>query len=1005
MASSSAAHAAHAAAHTLWHIPDRGTGTPDFTLSSASASSSSSSEQRRPSPASHQQQQHTPHFTPRLNSIPSASCLLLTPAPRHGTTDGITLNNDSPPLSPTATTTDAADRDRLPLFTTTTSPSSTPAPAAHHHHHHHHQHQESTWWNSLIPHRNHTPHHHTKKHAVLITHSRRRSEPVSSAASSSTYFDYEKGILHLSNEDEDEEDDDDDDAQDPTTTLLSPYEDDGHHLLAPPRSASAAAAAAAFWRSSSSSSASASGAVTLSPSPAPSHSSSTSSASTPAYASSSSSSSPQPQPSCAAAPARRGSLRITTANIAPFTSFFGLRERSSRNPALASNTSPASSSSSFFGALYSHRSRRGSSFHTNTNTSSQSQQQHRRAADSLLSPPSPCSPTIASSHTSALGARFRWRSHRTRSPRTGEEQRQQRPRAVTAHPRLDRDSITWAQRALPYLPALIVLAAIFLVSTICLVFALSTLPVRLPPLSVPSSSLNGSTLLDQAAAERLTREHSNSFTYRLTHLTLADIRAVTTSLKEYARTGKAALQEGAQPDVDELVAGPLGLGFAKLHILLVLSALFTWKQAFTIPGSIIMNVIFGALYGTFWGTIYTSLLTAFGGLCCYLLCSPLGGLIAALPGLKKPLHAIRTALDPDAASAVASAHDGATLAGGAYRDDDVEERSAAAAHRPRPHPRPSLLTRSSSTASFTLGSSGSAAFSSLASRARLERVSTSHWYSLGSSTTWSYLLLLRLLPIIPYGLTNIACSVLRTPLLPFVCTLGLGSVPWNVLTCQVGELLEEVLSVALEVAASSEPGLGVVGVSGGVGAGVNASQGALAGVKAIVSQVLWKRETMLKLGLVSLASLAPVFLGRVLRGKTTTPSPSTGLNAASSRTPSVRRGVLFGQPQHQQRRSSSQQLQQQQDGTTEPLLEMDALADRRPSSNDDDDHSGGWISSATAPLHPLIRPPPIAAPAPQHRPWWLLEDGAEEMEGEEGSASNPTESTTTLLGGARSNDV
>ncbi|KAK0531824.1 hypothetical protein OC834_002823 [Tilletia horrida] len=1002
MASSSAAHAAHAAAHTLWHIPDRGTGTPDFTLSSASASSSSSSEQRRPSPASHQQQQHTPHFTPRLNSIPSASCLLLTPAPRHGTTDGITLNNDSPPLSPTATTTDAADRDRLPLFTTTTSPSSTPAPAAHHHHHHQHQHQESTWWNSLIPHRNHTPHHHTKKHAVLITHSRRRSEPVSSAASSSTYFDYEKGILHLSNEDDDDDDDDDDDAQDPTTTLLSPYEDDGHHLLAPPRSASAAAAAG-FWRSSSSSSASASGAVTLSPSPAPSHSSSTSSASTPAYASSSSSSSPQPQPSCAAAPARRGSLRITTANIAPFTSFFGLRERSSRNPALASDTSPASSSS-FFGALYSHRSRRGSSFHTNTNTTSQSQQQYRRTADSLLSPPSPCSPTIASSHTSALGARFRWRSHRTRSPRTGEEQRQQRPRAVTAHPRLDRDSITWAQRALPYLPALIVLAAIFLVSTICLVFALSTLPVRLPPLSVPSSSLNGSTLLDQAAAERLTREHSNSFTYRLTHLTLADIRAVTTSLKEYARTGKAALQEGTQPDVDELVAGPLGLGFAKLHVLLVLSALFTWKQAFTIPGSIIMNVIFGALYGTFWGTIYTSLLTAFGGLCCYLLCSPLGGLIAALPGLKKPLHAIRTALDPDAASAVASAHDGATLAGGAYRDDDVEERSAAAAHRPRPHPRPSLLTRSSSTASFTLGSSGSAAFSSLASRARLERVSTSHWYSLGSSTTWSYLLLLRLLPIIPYGLTNIACSVLRTPLLPFVCTLGLGSVPWNVLTCQVGELLEEVLSVALEVAASSEPGLGVVGVSGGVGAGVNASQGALAGVKAIVSQVLWKRETMLKLGLVSLASLAPVFLGRVLRGKTTTPSPSTGLNAARSRTPSVRRGVLFGQPPHQQRRSSSQQLQQQQDGTTEPLLEMDALADRRSSSNDDD-ASGGWISSATAPLHPLIRPPPIAAPAPQHRPWWLLEDGAEEMEGEEGSASNPTESTTTLLGGARSNDV
>ncbi|CAD6888650.1 unnamed protein product [Tilletia laevis] len=448
-----------------------------------------------------------------------------------------------------------------------------------------------------------------------------------------------------------------------------------------------------------------------------------------------------------------------------------------------------------------------------------------------------------------------------------------------------------------HLPALLVLAAIFILSTTAIVVALTTLPIHLPP-----------------------SPNSTSFTNRLTHLTLADIKALTTSLKQYARTGTASQQQLQEQDVGELVAGPLGLGLAKLHVLLVLAALFTWKQAFTIPGSIIMNVIFGALYGTFWGTLYTSLLTAFGGMCCYLLCSPLSPLIASLPGLKRPLHAIRTALDPDAAAQAetqngnSNGEDEMVEVGTGTRRSGVIPRSASRQRERGPllSPSPSQHTTHESKASSSSSSS-----------------------YLGNPQTYSYLLLLRLLPIIPYGITNIACSVLRTPLLPFVLTLALGSIPWNVLTCQVGELLDEVLSVALDVVATG----------GGEGAGaVQEGMGAISGVKAIVGQVFWKRETMARLGLVSLASVAPVLLGRLLQRK--------------------------------QRSSTTRVVVEE-----EPLLEMDNAAPAREGEVEVEvevDAHGAWTSSVTAPLSPLIRPPPIAAPAPQHRPWWLDQEGSED---------------------------
>ncbi|POW23063.1 hypothetical protein PSHT_00565 [Puccinia striiformis] len=53
----------------------------------------------------------------------------------------------------------------------------------------------------------------------------------------------------------------------------------------------------------------------------------------------------------------------------------------------------------------------------------------------------------------------------------------------------------------------------------------------------------------------------------------------------------------------------------------------------------------------------------------------------------------------------------------------------------------------------------------------------------------SYLLIARFLPIVPYAALNLTCGVLELPLLPFFWTLSVGSLPYNLLTTQLGDIL------------------------------------------------------------------------------------------------------------------------------------------------------------------------------------------------------------------------
>lgn len=224
---------------------------------------------------------------------------------------------------------------------------------------------------------------------------------------------------------------------------------------------------------------------------------------------------------------------------------------------------------------------------------------------------------------------------------------------------------------------------------------------------------------------------------------------------------------------------------AFIHTLVVLGTFFTWKQSFTVPGSLIMNVVFGAIFGTYSATLYTSSLTAVGGVFCYLLSAPLAPLITSLPGLAKPLDAMRRALSPGRARA--------------------------------------------SGRSVMISNSGN-----------------------GNVNVWTYLLLLRVLPIVPYGLMNIACGVLGVPLLPYAGTLAVGSIPWNFVTCQVGDLLQEIVE-ALPVEDVTVSGLKD-----------KAKSSAGGGMRAIVDRI-WNREMVVKLVLLSMASLLPMVLSRYLK--------------------------------------------------------------------------------------------------------------------------------------------
>ncbi|GAA5902722.1 TVP38/TMEM64 family protein [Sporobolomyces salmoneus] len=89
---------------------------------------------------------------------------------------------------------------------------------------------------------------------------------------------------------------------------------------------------------------------------------------------------------------------------------------------------------------------------------------------------------------------------------------------------------------------------------------------------------------------------------------------------------------------------------AELHLFGVLTVLFLWKQCFSIPGSVLTNILFGALYGTTMGTWWACLWTATGSTGAYLIALVIAPLVEYY--FATPLAMTRRALKlPDSTSA------------------------------------------------------------------------------------------------------------------------------------------------------------------------------------------------------------------------------------------------------------------------------------------------------------------------------------------------------------------
>ncbi|OAV99211.1 hypothetical protein PTTG_06859 [Puccinia triticina 1-1 BBBD Race 1] len=150
-----------------------------------------------------------------------------------------------------------------------------------------------------------------------------------------------------------------------------------------------------------------------------------------------------------------------------------------------------------------------------------------------------------------------------------------------------------------------------------------------------------------------------------------------------------------------------------LHLALVLALLFVSKQAFSVPGTALLNILLGAIYPIWIAAPLSCLLTALGSTAAYLLARTARPLFVRL--IPRPLLLIQRAVDP-----------------------------------------------------FRLKGSP-------------DRFNTPELAS--------YLLIARLLPIVPYAALNLASGVLELPLLPFFWTILIGSLPYNLLTTQLGDIL------------------------------------------------------------------------------------------------------------------------------------------------------------------------------------------------------------------------
>ncbi|QRV87323.1 Golgi apparatus membrane protein TVP38 [Ceratobasidium sp. AG-Ba] len=114
-------------------------------------------------------------------------------------------------------------------------------------------------------------------------------------------------------------------------------------------------------------------------------------------------------------------------------------------------------------------------------------------------------------------------------------------------------------------------------------------------------------------------------------LPIHSLHGIPTTLREVALLGREL-----QAYADSGLSG-------KAHVLGVLSIVAVWKHAFSIPGSVLLNVLGGALLSPALGTLVMTALTTIGSIGSSLLSAPLTPLVRRF--VPRPLHLVRSALE------------------------------------------------------------------------------------------------------------------------------------------------------------------------------------------------------------------------------------------------------------------------------------------------------------------------------------------------------------------------
>ncbi|CAE7130305.1 unnamed protein product [Rhizoctonia solani] len=156
--------------------------------------------------------------------------------------------------------------------------------------------------------------------------------------------------------------------------------------------------------------------------------------------------------------------------------------------------------------------------------------------------------------------------------------------------------------------------------------ALSPKSLSYPPISVPRRTYYAPLLL-----------LTSCFVVSLVPIVFALKSLPITSLKSFPRT-----LDDIQALGKELQAYSSGSSAGMAHVMGVMCCLAIWKHAWSIPGSVVLNVLTGALISPLWATLLMTALTSTGSLFATLLAAPLSPLVQRF--VPKALDVVSVAL-------------------------------------------------------------------------------------------------------------------------------------------------------------------------------------------------------------------------------------------------------------------------------------------------------------------------------------------------------------------------